>query len=492
MRLLRPIGLLAIGAALVLAGRPCRAASHSDAPLIKLDPQANLTDVYAFVGRYGGPPPTNMAKYLSIIVHVRPFSEPGDGVIYERFSPDALYTIHLADPATGKEICRYEFRFSAVSAQGGMYKNVDTILSYGRGANIGGGPDVGAINHVGDAHQNFTQSYEITKVQGKRRTRLVHAGGPLLVPPPNVGPRTTPFYNDMDGRALSGATSYASLDRYTQETVYPLGSGEICFAGTREDGFFADTPGIFDLLNPRILAPDLGQTGPGTDDFKGFNVLDYSLQIPVAQLGGASAIGVYASVSRPSFSLLSNSGELRPSTKFVQVNRMGNPLFNEVLVALRDKDRYNRTAPPGDAAYAGYALNPEVAVLINAVFGTSFQTTNRTDLRGIYIPDVLRIDLTTEPVRLAGQAGFSRLSVFGGDTTASGTPSGWPNGRRLGDDVVDIALTAVASGPSFSTITLVGDNVLLNDQVYNQVFPYSATPWSGIFTRKDPPAGPPP
>src|SRR5581483_12253493 len=129
-----------------------------------------------------------------------------------------------------------------------------------------------------------------------------------------------------------------------------------------------------------------------------------------------------------------------------------------------------RDSPVNDAKYAKYALNPEVAALVNAVYGTSFVTTNRTDLKGIFIPDVLRVDTSTGAVPVAGEPAFNRLSFIGGDTT-DGKPSGWPNGRRVGDDVVDIALTAIASGPTFSTITIVGDNVDHNDEAYNVVFP---------------------
>lgn len=465
--------LLVVGAALGGGGEPALAASHSDAPLIKQDPQANLTDVYAFVGTN-----RNGAKSLNVIVHVHPFCEPGDGVMYDRFAPDALYSIHLTHPRTGATVRRYDFRFSPVGASGGDYKNLDTILSYGRGT------EIGPIQHVADARQNFTQRYNVI--------RTGTTFGPFLTPPPNVGARTTPFYNGPDGKAVSGAISYDALDRYTKETLYDLPSGETVFAGSREDGFFADTPGIFDLLDPRILGPDgHGQTGNGVDGFKGYNVLAYAVQIPVSQLpstSGAPTIGVYASVSRPQVTLRDSQGDASVGS-FVQVNRMGNPLFNEVLVALRDKDRYNRTIPSGDGNYAKYAANPEVAVLINAVFGTSIQTTNRNDLVGFFIPDVLRVDTSTPPVPLAGQPGFNRLSVFGGDTTmnaqAQSVPSGWPNGRRLGDDVVDIALTAVASGPSYSPIFLLGDNINANDQIYNFVFPYSATPWSGPRNSKD-------
>jgi hypothetical protein len=139
--------------------------------------------------------------------------------------------------------------------------------------------------------------------------------------------------------------------------------------------------------------------------------------------------------------------------------------------------------------FATYALNPEIAVLINATYGTMFQTTNRTDLKGIYIPDVIRVNTNTGPVRTAGEAGFNRLSFIGGDTVNNGNgtqiPSGWPNGRRFGDDVVDIALTAVASGPAFTTITILGDNAAANDQVYNLTFPYAGTPNSGTRNTKD-------
>jgi hypothetical protein len=172
----------------------------------------------------------------------------------------------------------------------------------------------------------------------------------------------------------------------------------------------------------------------------------------------------------------------------VQLNRLGNPLFNEALVALADKDNFNRTAPTGDAAFAVYAENPELAFLINFVYGTSFQANLRADLRNVFIPDVLRVNTATGPVPLAGQPGFHRLGFIGGDTTG-GVSSGWPNGRRLGDDVIDIALTAIASGPTYSSITVVGDNVPDNDVPYHTVFPYLGTPHSGTNNYKDAHAG---
>jgi hypothetical protein len=494
---------LIASAAWVLSGLPMQAASHSDAPLIKQDPQANITDVYAFIGtKY------NVAsqKVLNVIVHVHPFCEPGDGVIYDRFADDALYSIHIANPTTGEEVMRYNFQFSDVSPAGGPgLKNPNTILSYG----AGGGP----ITSVGDAQQNFTQTYTVSKVVSGVTTVI---GTGLVTPPPNVGKRTTPHYNDpVSGLAISGATTFGGLDLYTQQTVNGLASGEAVFAGPREDGFYSDIPGIFDLLDARILDNDgnptdgLGQDGGGVDGFKGFNVLAFAIQIPVSSLpvltyqapfgdlraplpslSVGNGVGVYASVSRPRITLRRTDDRPVLSGPYIQVNRMGNPLFNEGLVALKDKDNYNRMLPTSDSTtFATYALNPEIASLINLVFGTTFAATGRNDLALVFIPDVLRIDTTTAPVNLAGQPGFSRLGFIGLDTIVDSSgrvkSSGWPNGRRLGDDVVDIALTAVASGPSYSTVTVVGDNVAANDQVFNQVFPYSATPHSGTRNQKD-------
>lgn len=496
----------------MLGGSTARAANHSDAPLIKLDPQVNLTDTYAFVGTKSDNP---SVRVLNVVVQVRPFSEPGDGAIFDRFSPDARYSVNITNPATGALLRRYDFQFSPVTSG---YKRTDTILSYGQAlAPLGAG---GQILNVGDENQNYTQTYTVTRVDSDRGNRSTVLGRNLLSPPPNVGNRVTPLYNDALGRARSGAATFADLDRYTQQTIYNLPSGETVWSGHREDGFYSDIPGIFNLLDPRLLASSaagnpegqtpLGTPSAGTDGFRGYNVLVYAIQIPLSDLPSLTfnvvnnatffgppvqrGVGVYASTARPHVRLLfdragngsSNDGDYEKSNgQFIQVARLGNPIFNEGLVALRDKDNLNRTAPPADAQYATYALNPEIARLVNRIYGTQFQETGRTDLQSIFIPEVLRVNTETEPVRLAGQPGFNRLSTFGGDRTANGAPSGWPNGRRLGDDVTDILLTSIASGPSYALLTPVGDSVPANDQLFNQVFPYSGTPNAGARNSKD-------
>ena len=252
-----------VGAFSLLCGQML-ASSHSDAPLSKQDPQTNLTDVYGFI---------SANNTLTIVVNCRPFSEPGDGVMYERFADDALYSINIANPATGALLMTYNFQFSPVSSAAGNYKNKDTILSYGRGTAIG------AIETVGDAHQNFTQTYTVTKVNASKYEETV-LGSSFTVPPPNTGLRITPAYNNPStGFAVSGATTFAGLDALTAQSVYTAPTGERVFAGSREDSFFADAPGIFDLLDPRILGPDgHGQTGNGVDGFKGYNVLTFAIQ----------------------------------------------------------------------------------------------------------------------------------------------------------------------------------------------------------------------
>ncbi|MDB6078899.1 MAG: hypothetical protein JWO82_2646 [Akkermansiaceae bacterium] len=479
----------ALTALLAAVPAPVQASSHSDAPLIKLDPQANLTDVFTFVRTR----PATGQKVLVVEVNVRPFCEPGDGVMYEAFSPDALYSIHIANPNTGAELQRYDFKFSSVTAQGGGYKNTETILRYGLGT------EVGAIQTVGDNRQNFTQNYTVTKTVGATAT-VLNGPGALLVAPPNVGNKVTPLYNDANGRAVSGAQTRATLDPYTAQTTYDLPGGTTVFCGPRDDAFFADTAGIFDLLEGRVIGTTLGQAGGGVDGFKGFNVMHYSIVIPLTDLPSvaytgalqpaSTGVGVYASVSRPRNTLRRPTGEDVSSGPYVQVNRLANPLFNEMLVAAVDKDTYNRTTPVSDASlFSKYASTPELAALLNTVYGTSFVTTGRADLVGIFIPDVVRVNTTTGATTVQGDTGFSRLSFIGSDTILNGAgqgiPAGWPNGRRFGDDVVDIALTAIASGPSFSTITIVGDNVPSNDVIFNHTFPYAATPNAGARNSKD-------
>ena len=456
-----------------------RASSHMDAPLITLDPSANTTDVYAFVDQDG------TQKSLVLALGVYPHQEPGIGPNKYNFDDNVLYEIHVAlgaDVAAGRPTLSYQFRFTT------NFKTQNTILqSY-----------LGVVEHVGDANQNLTQTYTVTKVDHRSNRETVLGTG--VVPPNNQG-NATPFYNQGDNgenRARDGVATEAALDRYTSEAIAELSNGYVAFAGQRDDGFYADIQSIFDLLKLR---------NPGKDSQGGFNLHLMALEVPVAELGGDQQIaGVYATTSRRTVRVLDDKKEPKNNGPFVQVARQGNPLFNEGLVAIADKDLYSRTSPATDGQlFRKYAETPELARLINLlVFNAPVAPeTNRTDIAGIYIPDLIKVDLSTTKARFAGggadhptnpdDPGFSRLSIFGMDVLKSNIqdpfknggfiPGGWPNGRRFGDDVVDIAVTALISDLRDPDNLIIrgpaGDGVNRNDMAFNKVFPYEATPQNG-------------
>jgi len=489
------LGLLAIP--VLLAPRTATASSHMDAPLITLDPAANTTDVYAFVAQQPGG-----TKYLEVALGVYPFEEPGIGPNKYNFDDNVLYQIIVstgADVAAGNDTIAYQFKFTTT------YQTQGTILqSY-----------VGVVNADGDAGQNLVQRYTVTKVVGGTSTVL----GSGIVPPNNQG-LATPHYNLAENGnypAKPGATSAAQLDVYTSGAIAQLSNGYRSWAGQREDGFYGDVNAIFDLLNLRT-----GSTN-SFDSQSGYNIHTIALEIPVSELGGdQQVVGVYATTSRQQMSVLSSgAGSAGPALSggWVQVARQGNPLFNEVLVALKDKDLYSRTKPSTDAAlFQQYASTPELAALVNAITFSGMSvapTTGRTDLVGIFIPDMLRVDLSTGPALLAAgganfpahpdDAGFSNQSVFGGDTLQSSIQAGfgggavaggWPNGRRYGDDVISIAVTAVISDLRTNPLTIRSaaniDNVARNDAVYSKVFPFAGTPFNGRNYLHNPGLGPVP
>ena len=480
----KPLITLTTAIAISLSGVTSQASSHMDAPLITFDDAANTTDVYAFVSERNG------TQYLTTALAVYPFEEPGIGPNKYNFDDNVRYEIHVAtgnDLASGRASLSYQFDFNTT------FKNRNTILqSY-----------LGVVNEVDDANQNLTQSYRVTKVDHNYgyRTRLNYHNQKLLVPPNNQG-IATPKYNidnNGDNLARPGVDDEIALDDYTQQTVYDIKMGHRVFAGQRDDGFYADIQGVFDLL--QIESPTLGLDSPNKpfDSQAGYNVHTIVLQIPVQVLGGANqVVGVYATTSRRQISVLKKRRDINFG-RFVQVARQGNPLFNEGFIGISDKDLYNRTSPVWDKyLFRKYAETPELAALLNAIHGTNAITDNRTDIAGIYIPDLIKIDLSTGPAKLTGNSddqGFHRLSIFGDDVLTSNiqdgfgdgvVPGGWPNGRRFGDDVLDIAVCAALSDLRDPNNLFIAcdsgvdiDGVTANDISYNKVMPYAATPLNG-------------
>ena len=466
-----------VAACVALVPVPALASSHMDAPLITLDDAANTTDVYAFVAMQPG------MKSLVTALSVYPFEEPGIGPNKFNFDDNVLYEIHVAagndDVQAGRPTYSFQFEFDT------SFKNRKTILqSY-----------LGVIQNVDDAAQNLTQRYRVTRVDHRTGERQLLGRG--VVPPNNQG-NATPFYNqgnNGENPARDGVATASELDRYTRQSIFSFNNGYLAFAGQRDDGFYADIQAVFDLLRLRA---------PGKDSQGGFNIHMLALAIPLSEIGGDQQVaGVWATTSRRKIRILPFTGRQAPPTfgPFVQVARQGNPLFNEGLVAIEDKDLYSRTSPATDQAlFRKYAERPELARLLNALVldpDIPGIETGRTDIAGIFIPDVIKVDLSTEPARLAGggpnhptnpdDVGFSRLGIFGGDVLFSPLknammPGGWPNGRRFGDDVLDIAVTALISDLRVSPPIVrgpAGDNVDSNDMAFNKVFPYEPTPQNG-------------
>jgi hypothetical protein len=466
------------------------ASSHMDAPLITLDPAANTTDVYAFVSSRMG------AKYLTVALAVYPHEEPGVGPNKYNFDPNVLYRIRVAAGATmptasvpkpaRAPTATYEFSFRT------LYKNRNTIAqSY-----------LGVIGAVDDAQQNLTQRYTVRKIDSANKVTTLFTD--VVVPPNNQG-LVTPQYNqgnNGENAAKEGVDSAAALDAYTTAGVHQNAAGYQVFAGQRDDGFYGDVQSIFDL--------DFSFSGVAKpfDSQSGYNVHTIVLNIPIMELGGDQQLaGVWADTSRKSTTVLRNTAADAISGAWVQVGRQGNPLFCEAFVPSLVKDSYNRSVVAEDGLrFKQYATAPELASILGIALD---RRVNRSDLAGIFIPDIIKVDLSTAAARLAGgsnagaaadDAGFHRLGIFGGDTLTSavqpgfggGTvPGGWPNGRRFGDDVIDIGVIALLSDLRTSPPQIFGDatanidRVTNNDIGYNKVFPYAATPLNGRNHQHD-------
>jgi hypothetical protein len=288
--------------------------------------------------------------------------------------------------------------------------------------------------------------------------------------------------------------------------VRSLANGVKSFVGPADDPFFIDLATIFDGVNidkPGRPAIGLGNQGGGKDDVAGYNTHAFALQVPESDVtrngksvsgpGASNAVvGVWTTTERKQVRVLRHKGKRRAHRRWVQVSRLGNPLINEVIIPIGLKDKYNRTAPANDAANFGAgALAPEPARLLNALFGLGVKETGRTDivqalLTGVpgltqigskpAAADTLKVNLGVPP-----SGAPNRFGVLAGDN------AGFPNGRRLADDVVDIELRVIAGAllkpeDGGKQIPL-GDGVDVNDKPFRGAFPYVALPDSGFDSK---------
>jgi hypothetical protein len=470
--------LLALGAGIISAvaaaafvgsigPRDATASSHREAPLIADDPAADNTDVYAFVS-------PDKPNTVTIIANYIPFEDPAGGPNYYRFDPTVLYALNVDNNGDGKEDVAYQFRFKT------QVKNPNTFLY-----------NTGPIDTIANQDTNLSvkQTYTVTRVTTSGSTVL---GANLRVPPTNIGPRSNPTYDAFQG-------------------VESLGSDRMVFAGPRDDPFFVDLGSIFDLggLRPfnSLHAIALGND-VGKDGVKNYNTHTIAIQVPKTDLLKAplanGTIGIYASASRPKVTILRGDGTFDANGPQVQVSRLGNPLINEVVIPLGKKDYWNASDPSKDSQFVDRYLNPELAALEGGLYPIldGPPTTGRGDLAAILLTGVPTLNFTgaTQADLLRLNTNFTappvgtgnRLGLLGGEF------SGFPNGRRLEDDVTDIEIRAVACGygmvvgpiiESFGFCngnanrtpnSVIGDGVDTNaDNPFLSAFPYVAAPNQG-------------
>jgi Domain of unknown function (DUF4331) len=439
-------------AAVVLWMGSVSASSHREAPLISQDPLADNTDVYAFVS------PTSPDRVV-LVANFIPFEEGYGGPNFYKFDDNVLYEIMIDNNADAEEDVTFQFRFKTTIG------NPNTFLY-----------NTGQITSITSPNLNVKQTYTLTRIDGRRRRggKSTILGQDLPTPPVNVGFRSLPNY-----------------DAVAAQAVRQLPGNMLVFAGQRDDPFFVDL-NVFDLL--AVPPADTNNF----DGLAGKNVHTVAIEVPIASVtangmrptvaSDANAIiGVWSTASRPSVTGR-GGGQERHNANFVQVSRLGQPLVNEVVIPIGTKDVFNSLEPTDDAAALPFVVDPEVPKLLLALFNIQSPPAPRDDLVTIFltgIPGLNKVEGGTpsEMLRLntaiAPTPNPNRFGVLGGDV------AGFPNGRRLADDVVDIALRAMAGAtpltPAFNSgiNAQLGDGISANDKPFMSQFPYLASPTAG-------------
>jgi Domain of unknown function (DUF4331) len=513
-------------------------ASHREAPITALDHAADITDYYSFVS-YEDP------TKVVFIMNVDPLLEPSNGPNYFPFDPNVLYAIHIDNSYDALEDISFEIRFTTkVNAPGlftgfvgaGTGVNAPANAPYSLGAGPGqAGPTAGtavippqitALKGAGAAGLSLQQTYTVGIAcgSGTKVTRADLTGGQTLVAVPTyVGARTMGTPAQYNALAKTGIYSLSG-QTCTANGPAPVGPGQNplnmrVFAGTVDDPFYIDLGATFDSLNYRSSAffgggvPILAATQDAIDNqnfapdaVAGFNVNTIAIEVPIAMLQGPSApvIGSWATTSRLKTQVRppASGGSAPGPDAFTQVQRMGNALINEVIIGTGSKDTWSITAPYQDAQFAPFALDPLLPRALNAVFGIPVPDPPRMDLLPlvVYAPPIVAAGAAPTPITPANpvadllrlnysipptpQASRKRLGFIAGDS------AGYPNGRRVTDDVTDISLRAVAGllcsscttqGLPFkaSQVPLLGDGVNTNEIPTQEVFPYVAFAHSG-------------
>src|SRR5215212_648985 len=324
--------------------------SHREAPGIALDPSADNTDTYAWTA-------ADAPGALTVAANWIPGEVPANGPNFHSFDDRARYYIHVDNTGDGRPDVSYRFSFRA------KVRNKNSFLYALPGANGFDDPKLNVIQRYSVVRERHSYRHGRDRVKEKTLARG------LPVTPPNIGPKTFPSY-----------------DNFVSAAIRSLRDGSKLFVGQRDDPFFVDLGATFDGINLRKLT---GNQGEGKDDLSGFNVHSIVMQLPerlVTRDGKAVAgtdasnavVGVWSTTERRRLQV---SGSRRTHGRWVQVSRLGNPLVNEVIIPLGKKDQFNRTTPNRDAAlYGKYVVKPELAAVLNALFGIGAPEDDRTDI----------------------------------------------------------------------------------------------------------------
>jgi hypothetical protein len=503
--------LLALTWLLALSPDQTGASSHREAPLISGDPTVDNLDLYAFVS-------PDKPDSVTLIATWIPFEEPGGGPNFYHFDPNARYNIYIDRDGNAKEDIIYRWTFSPVQFGGGG--GADTFLYNTNQIDA----DYGA-----DSDFNIRQYYTVTVIT---TDTIQHSSTDLfvneLMPPDNIGPRSIPSYDDGDRSDHDSITDFA---------INTAGDYQE-FTGQRDDPFYVDVGSIFDLaglrpFNDAHLIP-LDVQEIGQDVLAGYNTHATAIQAPISELVGEACdlndatdtdcvIGVWSTADRCSTIVLGPGTATCGDSNYVQVSRLGNPLVNEVVIDLEYKDAFNAVPPSVDATLADVVArvtDPEVAALMNLLYGSALapvDTANRADLVTVFLTGIpsapgypmttqqtnsaatpseqLRLNVAVKPTEPACQG--DQLGLFSdGDPVDADDLVAFPNGRRLEDDVTDMALRAVGQGygatinavfgelvPAFKDLSpnkFLSDGVSFQDALKCQAtFPYMGAPFSG-------------
>jgi hypothetical protein len=483
------IAALCAGAAIQM---PAQASSHREAPFITKQPKVDATDFYMFrsyePGREG---------FVTLIANYVPLQDPQAGPNYFQMDPDALYEIHVDNNGDAKEDLTFQFRFNNT--------NKDTQLTVGgKKVSIPLVVNGGAIDGPNAAGANVRETYTVNVVRGDRRTGQRSAVA-------NVSGGTT-FEKPLDNIGNKSIPNYAA---YAAKHVYAVNipgcsTPARMFVGQRKDPFVVNLGETFDLINIKAPATEFsaGAEKAAKDDLAGKNVTSIELEVAASCLtaGTDPVIGGWTTASMRQARLLNGMpgsgtgiGASKEGGAWTQVSRLGMPLVNEVVIGLKDKDRFNSSKPMNDGQFADYVTNPTLPALVEILYGsagakapTNFPRNDLvaaflTGVKGLNQPatvtasEMLRLNTSTPPAAMGKQ---NRLGVIEGDN------AGFPNGRRPGDDVVDIALRVVMG--KLCTLNLgcapadapagalhFTDGAYVDDSFFTNGFPYLKTPLAG-------------